>query len=123
MVAVLLRAVLNVGKVKERLLEEEDIYEVVGRTMFTNPQFDKARKEATMELLQILGQLILENPSMRFSQILSNYGFVNSERVTISAGRGYEYETLVWTEEFYLEPVALLKRVQEKINDIKNSKG
>lgn len=82
--------------------------------MFTNPEFDKARKEATMELLQILGQLILENPQQRFGQILQNYGFVSFYD---------ESDPYAWNNEFYLEPVALLKRVQSKLNDIKNPKG
>ena len=106
-VAVPLLAGANVGKVKERLLEEEDIYEVVGRTIFTNPEFDKARKEATAELLQILGKLILDNPTQRFGQILQNYGFVSFYD---------ESDPYAWNNEFYLEPVELLKRVQEKLN-------
>lgn len=82
-----------------------------------NPEFDKARKEATMELLQILGQLILEHPEQRFSQILSNYGFVKANRPASPEQR------IDWQNEFYLEPVALLKRVQERVRDLKNPKG
>lgn len=88
------------------------------RAMFkANPEFDKARKEATMELLQILGQLILEHPEQRFSQILSNYGFVKATRPANPELR------IDWQNEFYMEPVELLKRVQERVRDIKNSKG
>ncbi len=85
--------------------------------IFDDPEFDKKRKEATGELLQILGQLILDNPEQRFSQILSNYGFVKATRPANPEQR------IDWQNEFYLEPVALLKRVQERLNDITNPKG
>lgn len=88
-----------------------------------NPEFDKARKEATIELLQILGQLILENPTQRFSQILSNYGFITEEYVTTYEGEAHSDGEYFWKNEFYLEPVALLKRVKGKVNDLKNLKG
>lgn len=123
-VAVLHRAVLNVGKIKDRLLDEEDIYKIVGEQVFKpDPQFDAARKAATKALVGLLAKLLEENPTQRFGQILQNYGFINVENVTINGGRGTEYEELVWTNEFYLEPVALLKRVQDRINDLKNPKG
>ena len=99
--AVLLRAVLNVGKFKEL-------------AMFNDPEFDKQRKESTLQLLQILGQLILEHPEQRFGQILQNYGFVSHYD---------ENDPYAWNNEFYMEPVALLKRVQAKLNAIKNPKG
>lgn len=73
--------------------------------MFNDPEFDKARKEATLTLLFLLKELILKHPEQRFSQILTNYGFTNG------------------TNEFYLEPVELLKRVKERINDLENPKG
>lgn len=106
-VAVPLLAAVNVGKVKERLLDEEEMISEIN-DMFTNPEFDKARKEATMELLQILGQLILENPQQRFGQILQNYGFVSFYD---------EADPYAWNNEFYLEPVALLKRVKVKVSN------
>lgn len=95
-------------------MKEKAIDEMVSRVndMFTNPEFDRKRKEATMELLQLLGQLILEHPEQRFSQILQNYGFVIWDDSDI--------ESNSWSNEFYLEPVTLLKRVKERIND-KNS--
>ena len=86
-----------------------------------NKEFDKARQEATMELLQILGQLILENPHLRFSQILDNYGFVKPAR-PINPAHAEQFN-VQWQNEFYMEPVDLLKRVKDRIDGIKNFKG
>jgi len=112
------------GKVKQKLIEEKATEDaLVKKTlgMFNDPDFDKARKAATLALLGLLGQLVIENPNMRFSQILQNYGFVKPAR-PINPAHAEEFN-VQWQNEFYLEPVALLKRVQERIHDIKNPKG
>lgn len=82
----------------------------------TNPEFDKARREATIELLRILGRLVAKHPELRFSQILQTYGFVKPNRPANPEQR------IDWQNEFYMEPVELLKRVQERVRDIKSSK-
>lgn len=111
-------AVLNVGKVKEKLQEQEDFYAKVANEIFKpNPEFDAARKAATLALLGLLSQLIEKNPTMRFSQILQNYGFVKPNRPA------HPDQRIDWQNEFYMEPVALLKRVQDRINDIENPEG
>lgn len=104
---VLLLVDRNVGKVKEWAQTEEEIL-----NMFKpNPEFDKARKDATLELVRILNELAINNPTMRFSQILQNYGFVVWDQSDI--------ESNSWANEFYLEPVDLLKRVKEKLANAK----
>lgn len=57
-------------------------------------------------LLIKLGDLISDNPDMRFSQILSNFGFVKE------IGTG-------WKDEFFLESEDLLKRVEKEIAKLK----
>lgn len=130
-------AVLNVGKVKDLLFrfsigknesvrplptEVEDFYEKVAAEMFKpNPEFDNARKTATLALLGLLSQLVQDNPTMRFSQILQNYGFVKQAR-PVNPSHADDLN-VHWQNEFYLEPVALLKRVQDRINDIENPEG
>ena len=84
-------------------------------------EFDKARQEATAELLKLLAQLVLEHPEQRFSQILQNYGFVKPTR-PINPASAEEFN-VHWQNEFYMEPTALLKRVKDRIDGIKNFKG
>lgn len=117
MEAALLRAAINVSKPKE------DVYAKVLEVFKPNAEFDNARREANLKLREILEQLIFKHPEQRFSQILQNYGFVNERQLVEAVRNGTEYETTVWDNEALLEPVALLKRVQDRINDLKNSKG
>jgi hypothetical protein len=70
-------------------------------------EFDRHRRDATIELVQILAWLVAEHPEQRFGQLLQNYGFVSFYD---------ESDPYAWNNEFYLEPVELLKRVQEKLN-------
>lgn len=110
MEAALRRAAQNVGRIKERLLDEVlDMFK-------PNKEFDDARQQATLELLRLLTELVNDNPTMRFGQVLQNFGFV--EYITVD-----QDDIPFWINECYLEPVELLKRVQERIRDSKNSKG
>ena len=111
-----LLAAVNVSKFKDQREEEDRIL-----SMFNNPQFDEERKQATLELLAILTELIVKHPEQRFSQILRNYGFVRETR-PIKAERG-EMLGVDWKNEFSLEPVELLKRVKRRKNDIENPEG
>lgn len=86
-----------------------------------NEEFDKERREATVELLRILGRLVAKHPEQRFSQILQNYGFVKGTR-PINPAKAAEFR-VEWQNEFYMEPVELLKRVQERLRDIENPEG
>lgn len=75
--------------------------------MFNDPTFDRERRDANMELLNILIKLVTDNPDQRFSQILQNYGFIsNNDSVE---------DPTSWRNEFYAEPMGILKRVQDKI--------
>ena len=73
------------------------------------------RQDINYELLFELEGLILDNPDLRFSQILDVFGFVKAERpARPEAG-------ISWQNEFYLEPDLVLKRVQQRIKDIEAS--
>ncbi len=56
------------------------------------------RQEANQELIKLLQEIMVKHPDQRFSQILSNYGFVASEK-----------------DEFYTEPQVILERVKNKL--------
>jgi hypothetical protein len=71
------------------------------------------RQKANEELVKVLNELIQNNPDLRFSQILYSYRFVKPNRPTIDAGDN-------WQNEFYVEPVELLKRVNQALEDYKN---
>lgn len=80
--------------------------------------FDEKRRYTNGELVMLLYKLIQENPTMRFSQILSNFDFVKQDQIDdISGGT-----TQFWQDEFYLEPTELLKRVKTAIERINNAK-
>jgi hypothetical protein len=65
------------------------------------------RQLMNTDLVIELGKLVVENPDLRFGQILSNFGFVV---------RDEEFPTK-WKDEFYLESEAVLERVRKKINE------
>lgn len=63
------------------------------------------------ELLQILFDLVLKNPQLRFSQILNDYGFVIHNGIGLS--------DVGWEDEYYVEPAEILKRVKKTIETLK----
>ena len=71
---------------------------------------DMNRYTANTELILRLHSLVEEHDDLRFSQILDVYGFVKPERPA-REGSG-----IVWQNEFYLEPVELLKRVSNRMD-------
>ncbi len=72
------------------------------------------RQIANEDLLKELEQLIKKYPDQRFSQILSNYGFIKPQRPTKDLGR------ISWQNEFYVESEELLERVKRRIEDMEN---
>lgn len=70
-------------------------------------KFNKERQKANKELANILLEVIQNNPTQRFSQILVNYGFVKPNRPTKDRGDN-------WQNEFYEEPQKILQRVKER---------
>ena len=68
------------------------------------------RLQANEKLIGILNRLVQNNPDLRFSQILHNFGFVKPDRPTKDAGDN-------WQNEFYLEPLKVLQRVTQRINN------
>lgn len=69
------------------------------------------RQDVNRQLVIVLYDLIENNPDLRFSQILSNFGFVQNKE----DGEG-------WKDEFYLEPEHVLNRVYLKIEALKEEK-
>jgi len=74
------------------------------------------RKQANDKLVKRLKELIDKFPDQRFGQILRNYGFISETRVKQKPG---EWEQQKWTNEFSLEPVALLARVKKEMKRLK----
>ncbi len=70
--------------------------------------FDQKRTESNQKLLDLLGEVLKENPSLRFSQALLAFGFVNESSVESSK---------YWVNEFYKEPEFVLDRVKEAIKN------
>lgn len=63
----------------------------------------RGRQTANLGLLLTLGDLIQENPDLRWGQILVNFGFV--ERLPDGN----------WKDEYYSEPMDLFDRVNETV--------
>lgn len=63
------------------------------------------RQLANKELVDILYDLVIDNPDLRFSQILHAFNFVDNSEDAI----------MQWKNEFYVEPEEILKRVKETI--------
>lgn len=78
-------------------------------------KFDLKRTEDTQEVLKLLTELVAKHPTMRFGQILVNFGFVQREEVTINYGSGRESVEFVWADEIHTEPGAILKRVKDAL--------
>lgn len=60
------------------------------------------RKQANANLCRMLTELCELNPSLRFGQVLTSFGFIKQEGSN-------------WVDEYYLEPDLLEKRVREAI--------
>lgn len=67
------------------------------------------RLTANQELVKILDLLVQNNPDLRFSQILQNYGFINPSNTNDKE----------WLNEFYTEPEKVLERVNLKLQGLK----
>lgn len=70
------------------------------------------RHQTNKRLLEILSRLIENNPDLRFSQILYNFGFVKGLRPA-NPDLGVD-----WQNEFYEEPGKILERVVRRAEDI-----
>lgn len=78
-------------------------------------KLEQQRVADNIKLLRLLNKIMIENPSLRFGQILTNYGFVTTKEVTIDYGRGNQSVEMVWMDEFYTEPSTVLKRVENEL--------
>lgn len=72
-----------------------------------NEDFMKSRLEENRALVAILQQLIEQNPTLRFSQILCNYDFIKQLPPKDSQ--------MAWKDEFYTEPKEVLDRVSKAL--------
>ena len=69
------------------------------------------RKEANIEILQMLMAEVIKDPEIRFGQLLQNMDTV------VEA----DDDWLIWLNEYYVEPEMVLKRM--KLRAIINSKA
>jgi len=74
--------------------------------------FREQRIKANMELLELLKAMLLAYPDLRFSQALANFGF--TQLVKSRAGDEYNY----WEDEYNFEPVELVNRVKNIIDQL-----
>lgn len=70
------------------------------------------RHQINLQLAELLLYLIDKNPTMRFSQILQNFGFIVSARHSVDG-------MSLWANEFYTESEYILKRVSERVENSK----
>jgi putative protein kinase ArgK-like GTPase of G3E family len=70
------------------------------------------RLKANRELAEILIDAVENMADQRFSQILQNLGFVKSHTVHTVGMTGHPTTEQAWRNEFYLEPMDLLRRVK-----------
>lgn len=75
-------------------------------------KFDQDRLEANRELVEILTNLVEEQPTQRFSQLLRNAGFIKENRPAKP-----DNPNIYWQNEFYMEPQDVLKRVKRRLNN------
>lgn len=74
------------------------------------------RQKANLELLKILEEQILNNPTERFHQILRNSNFVKETRPKDTT------EQIQWVNWFYAEPVDVLQLVKAAKYELDNNK-
>ena len=80
---------------------------LVTPTVSNNPQEgNMTRQEANRLIVKILADQVEKQPDIRFSQLMRNIGVVDEDIIE---------PKLIWRNEFNLEPLKLLKRIQSKI--------
>jgi hypothetical protein len=70
------------------------------------------RQQANRQLIRILTEIVETCPDLRFSQILSAFGFVRHTRPIKQEGA--DLHRVEWLDEFYKEPQELLERVESQ---------
>jgi len=73
--------------------------------------FDQQRLAANRDLVQLLCGLVEDNPSLRFGQILANFGFIDRHQQHDSYGCFYNFVR----DEIQTEPMVILNRVKKTI--------
>lgn len=63
--------------------------------------------------MEILTEILRQNPELRFSQVLSSFGFVTHTR-PVARKTADEY-TVNWVDEFHTESEVILERVKKRI--------
>lgn len=104
-------------KVDEAMSEHMD--EFLGLDVFRpNSQFDKERQIANIEIMKLLLDYTVKNPSQRFGQILRNTGILQDVGVKDSSREEWE------TPDYYIdrvliheEPQIILARMKKELED------
>jgi len=73
---------------------------------FQAHELNSKRKEANEAILKKLTEYLQANPGMRFNQALSNLKIVEE------SGDYYNGMTYYWENEYYTEPMDILKRMK-----------
>jgi hypothetical protein len=73
-------------------------------------KLNEKRKEANREILRRLTEYLQANPSIRFSQALSNLDIV--DRTTADDAVNHSYDNSYWSNDFYIESEVVLKRMK-----------
>lgn len=68
------------------------------------------RQSANARLVTILADAVIRYPDQRFGQLLRNLGFVLETAHLPNAK--------MWSNEFYMEPQELLKRVEKELEKL-----
>lgn len=70
------------------------------------------RQEANRLIVKLLAEQVEKYPDIRFGQMMRNCGVID-DRQFVGEGTTYGY----WVNEFNVEPIELLKRIQSKIKE------
>lgn len=74
------------------------------------------RQKANVELLQIIGEAVMQYPDLRFGQILAMFDIIQYKTVNkVGALGAHVVETV---DPFYEESVDMLTRVKNKIQNL-----
>lgn len=92
------------SKDKEKLVDE------VLDILRPNKKIDTSRKTANAELVGILAQFIIENPTQRFGQALINLNIITTSTATLP---------VQWNNEYHTEPHVMVNRAKAALKRFK----
>ncbi len=79
------------------------------RVFGKDTEYARKRMTANTELMQLIGEYMMQNPEQRFGQILRNLDIIREHRTCDPAA------VPDWVNEFYSEPTEMLIRAKKAI--------